>query len=166
LNYFKVRYNYINNNYKWLILFDIDGVFTDGKFTYSKDGKYLKVFGSWDFEALNLLNRKVEFKFVTADERGFVISEKRLSDVGYQLEYLQSSKRVECINVLKNTYRVVFIADSFTDSEALIAADLSFVPKNGHAKAKKVATFVLGSRGGEGAVSEMVLKLQKLKVMK
>ena len=37
---------------KYFIL-DVDGVFTDGKFLYTKDGKVMKIFGPEDNDALS-----------------------------------------------------------------------------------------------------------------
>ena len=50
--------------FKVLIL-DVDGVMTTGHFLYSEDGKYLKIFGPDDNDALRLLSKFIEIRFVT-----------------------------------------------------------------------------------------------------
>ena len=50
--------------YKVLIL-DVDGVMTDGKFYYSDKGKVMKVFGADDNDALSLLKEYIKIIFVS-----------------------------------------------------------------------------------------------------
>ena len=166
VNKFIVRIKYHRKDFKWIIIFDIDGVFTDGKFGYSEKGKVFKTFGSWDSESLRLVKKNTKFIFISADPRGFKISEKRLSDLGYKLEYVKSIDRVNLIVDLQKKYKVAYIADSFSDYEALRQANLSLAPKSAHWTAKRASTFVLDSNGGEGAVSDMIHMLLKLKIVK
>ena len=75
-------------NPKVLIL-DVDGVMTDGKFYYTSDGKFLKAFGPDDSDALGVLNKLIEIRFITGDKKGFSISKKRIvDDMGYKLDLL------------------------------------------------------------------------------
>ena len=59
-------------------IFDVDGVFTDGKFHYSAEGKVFKVFGYADNDALSLIREIVHIEMITGDKRGFSISKKRI----------------------------------------------------------------------------------------
>ena len=57
-------------------ILDVDGVFTDGKFHYAKDGKLFKIFGDADNDALSFIKNKLHIEMVSGDERGFSISQK------------------------------------------------------------------------------------------
>ena len=59
-------------------IFDVDGVFTDGKFYYSDMGKIMKIFGDADNDALSILKNYCHIEMVTGDKRGFNISKKEL----------------------------------------------------------------------------------------
>jgi len=144
------------NKKPWILVFDVDGVLTDGKFEYTSAGKKSKTFGSYDSEALSLATDKFNIKFITADKRGFLISEKRIKDMGFELLEVSSSLRLDYIRKLQKNYSVAFTADSFTDVPALQLADLSFAPQNSHPLAKKNAYYVLSAYGGDGAVSEVI----------
>ena len=63
------------NKFKNFIL-DVDGVFTDGSFYYSEEGKLLKKFGDADNDALSFLKDKLHIEMITGDKRGFPISKK------------------------------------------------------------------------------------------
>ena len=57
------------------VLFDVDGVFTDGCFYYSAQGKIIKVFGPHDGDGIKLLRALgLTISAISADQRGFSIS--------------------------------------------------------------------------------------------
>ena len=88
---------------------------------------------------------------------GFEITSKRINDIGFEVNLVDSISRGEFLKKLQRKNRVVFTADSFTDSLGLKMADVSFAPKNAHPIAKKNATMILNSNGGAGAVAEVCL---------
>lgn len=145
-----------------LLLIDVDGVLTDGKFIYSEKGKILKTFGAEDSDILNLIKYKIKIKFITADKRGFRISQKRVNDMGFSLNYCLSKNRESLIKKFqKKDFCVIFVADSFTDLNGLNQSNISVVPKNGSIFIKKKVDLILKNKGGEGAVAELGMLLFK-----
>ena len=57
-----------------IFIIDVDGVMTDGKFYYTKQGKVMKCFGADDNDALKLLSNYIKIRFVTGDKRGYLIT--------------------------------------------------------------------------------------------
>ena len=157
----RVRRRLSSPGHDWSLVCDVDGVLTDGTFSYSENGKFTKTFGPHDSDALNLIKSKIAIIFISADKRGFGISQRRVQDMGFELKLVASHDRKEFISTIQKERRVIFIGDSFTDEEALRAADLSFTPANAHSVAKKAATHTLQAIGGQGAVSEVCLLLSK-----
>ena len=82
--------NSINN-----IIFDVDGVLTDGSFYYDEKGKKYKKFGAHDADALILLKKYFKIYFISSDLRGFKISSKRIRDMGFKLNYVKSIERLK-----------------------------------------------------------------------
>ena len=79
-------------------ILDVDGVFTDGKFHYSSEGKVFKTFGDADSDALSLIKNYLHIEIVTGDKRGFPISKKRIQDdMGYNLNLVSTFQRKEWI---------------------------------------------------------------------
>lgn len=159
----KLRIRLFQNKKPVCIVFDVDGVLTDGTFFYTIDGKVMKNFGAHDADALKILGTDVKIKFISADLKGFNISEKRIIDMGYRLAYMDRFQRIKLIESLKSDYFVIFVADSFTDIEAMKMSNFSVVPRNGHFLAKESADLVLMNNGGHGAVSEICLILSEIK---
>ena len=63
-----------------VIIFDVDGVLTDGKFTYTIDGKISKRFGPDDSDALSLIENYINIQFVSGDQGGPAHSRRHQED--------------------------------------------------------------------------------------
>jgi 3-deoxy-D-manno-octulosonate 8-phosphate phosphatase (KDO 8-P phosphatase) len=157
----RIKRKLIASGKKWVMICDVDGVLTDGTFSYSESGKFTKTFGPHDADALKLIKSKIEIAFISADKRGFGISQKRVQDMGFELELVSSEDRKKYISTVQSNRRVIFIGDSFTDEPALRNADLSFTPANAHPLAKKASNYRLKTKGGEGAVTEVCFLLTR-----
>ena len=141
------------------LVLDVDGVLTDGKFTYSDQGKFSKTFGSHDSDALKIIRSAANLIFISADKRGFEISKSRINDMNFDLLLVEAEERADFIRKVKLEGSAAFIGDSFTDVPALREATLSLVPKGAHPLAKAHADIVLSSNGGDGAVAEACILL-------
>ncbi len=144
------------------LIIDVDGVMTTGQFIYSSRGKVYKVFGPHDAEGLKLVKDKVNVLFISADKRGFPISKKRITDMGYKIELVPEADRY---NYIKNKFdfeNTIFIGDGISD--ALIIRDCKFgiAPANARIEAKKWAKYVTPSRSAEGAVCDACVKINKV----
>jgi len=139
-------------------VFDVDGVFTDGKFYYTKEGKIMKIFGDADNDALSILSNYMHIEMLTGDKRGFEISKKRISeDMGYNLSLVSTFKRLEWIKERFNVDETIYMGDGIYDPMVFKDVKYSICPKNGFINTKKYADFVTNSKGSEGAVAEAIL---------
>ena len=143
--------------YKNFIL-DVDGVFTDGKFFYSADGKVYKVFGDADNDALSLIKNRLHIEMVTGDKRGFPISKKRIQDdMGYPINLVSTFQRVEWIKERFNLDETIYMGDGIYDPLVFREVGFSIAPANAFINTKKYANHITQSKGGEGAVAEAVI---------
>lgn len=149
-----------------LFMVDVDGVMTDGGFYYTKSGKIMKKFGPDDSDALKKLKSKIEIIFVTADEKGFRITKKRIRiDLGFNLYLVDSFNRITWAKQKFPEYEIIYMGDSFTDASNLAAADFGISTSNSNALAKLNSKFVTHSNSGNRAVMEACMYLNhKLKL--
>lgn len=85
-DWFSMKAEYTNKKYpkykalKKIVISDCDGVLTDSKSVYSKDGKFSKVYGAYDKEMMAFLRNNFGWKFifVTDDKAGQEITFSRL----------------------------------------------------------------------------------------
>ena len=143
--------------YKNFIL-DVDGVFTDGKFHYTSEGKVVKVFGDADNDALSLIKDRLHIEMVTGDKRGFDISKRRIQDdMGYPISLVSTFKRLDWIRERFNPLETIYMGDGIYDPLVFNEVAFSIAPANAFFNTKKYAKYITTSKGGEGAVAEAIL---------
>lgn len=139
---------------------DVDGVFTDGKFYYTDQGKVMKQFGPEDNDALTLLEGKLEIHCVTGDKRGFSITQKRIeADMGLKLSLVSTFERIEWINQHYNPAETIYMGDGIFDPLVFKGVGYAIAPQNAFYTTKEHAHFITNARGGEGAVAEACLHI-------
>ncbi len=149
----------MNNKIKYFIL-DVDGVLTTGQFLYTCDGKFAKVFGPDDNDALKLLAPYLELIFVTGDRKGFEISKRRIvNDMGYKLELVSTVRRLEWIQSKYALGNVIYMGDGIFDHYVMKKVGYAIAPSNADLLAKEHADYVTLRAGGERAVSEACLHI-------
>ena len=149
-----------NNLNPKIFLIDVDGVFTDGKFYYTTEGKIMKKFGPEDNDALTLLNGKLKLHTISGDKRGFKITQKRIEeDMGLPLSLVSTFERTEWIKTNFNPKEVIYMGDGIFDPLVFKEVAYSITPANAFFKTKELADFVTQARGSEGAVAEAVIHI-------
>jgi 3-deoxy-D-manno-octulosonate 8-phosphate phosphatase (KDO 8-P phosphatase) len=146
---------------KMNLVIDVDGVMTTGQFLYSSEGKMYKVFGPHDSDGLKLIKDKIDITFITADKRGFPISEKRINDMGYPLEIVSESDRYSFVKNRFGFGDTIYIGDGIFDAEILRDCKFGIAPANARIEAKNSADFVTPSNSAEGAVCDACIVINK-----
>jgi 3-deoxy-D-manno-octulosonate 8-phosphate phosphatase (KDO 8-P phosphatase) len=147
--------------FKVLIL-DVDGVMTTGHFLYSEEGKCLKIFGPDDNDALRLLSSHIEIRFVTGDRKGFLISNKRISeDMDFALDLVSTVKRIDWVKKRYDPKQVIYMGDGIFDHYVMREVGYSIAPKNADRIAKSYANYVTDRAGGDRAVAEACLHIME-----
>jgi 3-deoxy-D-manno-octulosonate 8-phosphate phosphatase (KDO 8-P phosphatase) len=143
-----------------VLILDVDGVFTDGKYYYTEEGKIMKKFGPDDNDALSLLQGKLEIIAISGDKRGFPITKKRIADdMKLRLEQVSTFERYEWIKDRYNPEEVIYMGDGIFDALVFDKVGYSIAPANAFFKTKEQANYVTKARGSEGAVAEAVVHI-------
>ena len=142
-----------------VFILDVDGILTDGGFYYSEDGKVLKKFGPDDNDALKILEKYIEIRFVSGDKRGFPISQKRVEDMGFKIDLVSTSKRIEWIKEKYNPSEVIYMGDGIFDSIVMKEVAYSIATSDSDEFAQKAASYVTKRIGGHRAVAEASLHI-------
>jgi 3-deoxy-D-manno-octulosonate 8-phosphate phosphatase (KDO 8-P phosphatase) len=141
---------------------DLDGVFTDGKFYYNQDGKYMKVFGADDHECLNVLKKFMNIHVVTADSKGFNIAKKRIQeDMDIDIELVSAPERVPWLAEKYDLLKTIYMGDGVLDYLVFEKVFYSIAPANALSTTKKRASFVTKNSGGNRAVAEACMHILK-----
>ena len=142
------------------IIFDVDGVFTNGKFVYNAEGKIFKEFGAHDSDGIKLLKRAgINVFSVTADSRGFEISKARMHDLGLELYLKNEASRLDWVVENFDLSTTGYMGDGHYDAVILSKVALGIAPMNATQVAKLSANFITPSIGGSGAVYEACIRI-------
>lgn len=146
---------------KVIVISDVDGCLTDGRYMYTVEGKVAKVFGPHDNDGVKLLRKHgVDVVFISADKRGFPITKKRIDDMKCPIFNVSEAERVDWVkNYIKdNKYDVsVFFGDGIGDVPVAEYVNYFIAPANARKEAKAVANYVTESVGGNGAFLDLAL---------
>lgn len=140
------------------IVTDVDGVFTPGQYLYDTRGKVYKIFGPHDSDGIKILkSMKIDVHAVSADKRGFDITQARMNDIDIPLTYVKEDDRLKYILDNYDMKHTAFVGDGIFDAACLRHARIGFAPSNATLIAKRHADIVLKSSGGEGVFLEIAL---------
>ena len=142
------------------LLLDVDGVFTDGKIYSSWEGKLFKVFGPDDHDAIKLVQTLMKVTVLTADAKGFPITEKRIvGEMGLDLHLVDVGSRPDWVSNKFDVSTVVYMGDGIFDPLVFSRVKYSIAPANAMKHTRSSACFVTDRRGSEGAIAEAIVHL-------
>jgi len=142
-----------------MLVFDIDGVLTDGRTTLSTAGTEEKTLSFRDLDALNRLKREgVEIAFVTGEHGAMV--DAIAARFGVTRVIQGAKEKLSAVTKLAGDHGLTladlwYVGDSDRDAPAIRAVGLGFAPADGTHAARSAAHRILKARGGEGVAEEI-----------
>jgi len=151
------------NNKKIAVVFDVDGVFTDGTFWQNKNEKYLKRFGPDDFDALDELRKHACIKLITADSKGFSIVHSRTMAKGLPLTLVSNKpkKRWRWIKDNLFDYYIIYVGDGIYDWYPLEMCDFGITTVDALPHVQDKATYISPRTGANRFVADVCLYVLK-----
>ncbi|HOC94389.1 MAG TPA: HAD hydrolase family protein [Candidatus Cloacimonadota bacterium] len=143
-----------------LVVFDCDGVLTDGKIIYNSAGTEVKNFYSQDGLGFRLL-REAGVHTAVVTGRTSTVLERRCQDMKIEYLYQGIAHKVQKINELLQELEldwdcVLMMGDDWNDLPAMFKAAVSVCPADAVEDIKQLADYVTSHTGGHGAVRECV----------
>ena len=142
-----------------LVLFDVDGVLTDGRLVLGDDGQEYKAFNSKDGHGIKMLQRHgVATGIITG--RSSRVVEHRVLDLGIQHVYQGRQEKLPAYEELLAKLglaheQAAFLGDDVVDLPIMLQVGLAAAVQNAHPLAKQHAHWVTPSIGGYGAAREL-----------
>lgn len=142
-----------------LMVFDIDGVMTDGRLYYDKQGEAFKVFNVQDGYGLKkLIDSGIRVAIITGRKSDIVAC--RAKDLGINDVYQGIADKWEQLKELLKKYNLNenqagYMGDDLIDEVAMTKVSLAVAPANARPEILKIAHYVTDAKGGEGAVREL-----------
>ncbi len=152
-----------------LVIFDIDGVMTDGSLFFGDDGQEYKAFNSFDGHGLRMLQEcGVKVAIITGRKSNVV--KHRMQDLGVTLLYQGYRDKTPAFEALLqevelNRDEITYVGDDVVDLPIMSQLDFAIAVQNAHPFVKKHAHWITERPGGRGAardVCEFILEAKGL----
>ncbi len=141
------------------LVFDVDGILSDGFVTFTNNGDEIKSFDIRDGLGMKLV-QKAGLKVIIITGRQSHIVEKRMSDLGVDLVYQGRedkgralSEACKILNILPES--CLYMGDDWPDLSAFKIAGVRVTVPNGHEEVRNRADLITQAFGGRGAVREI-----------
>lgn len=150
-----------------LVIFDVDGVLTDGSLFFGDDGQEYKAFNAKDGHGMKMLQQSgVEVAIITARQSQLV--EHRMKNLEVKHVYQGQKDKLPAFKSLIEKLKihsdeVAYVGDDVVDLPIMIRVGLAISVADGHKLAKENAHWITPSNGGRGAardVCELIMSSQ------
>ena len=150
-----------------LVIFDVDGVLTDGGLYFTDDGREIKKFNVKDGLGISLLvQHDIEVAVITG--RSSVIVAERMKSLGVSHVYQGRMNKLETYDNLKTAMQiddgqVAYVGDDIIDLPIMTRCALAVAVADAHDKVIDAATVVVDKKGGDGAaraVCDLIMDAQ------
>ena len=151
------------------IVFDVDGVLTDGGIIYDNSGMEIKRFNVKDGQIISHL-KNAGFIVGAITGRNSQVVKNRCEELKLDFHYHGSSNKLVQYEKIKKKYsltdeQIAYIGDDIIDLCILSRCGVSATPQDARVYIKEYADYITPSKGGDGALrdlADMILKEQDL----
>ncbi|MAJ91876.1 MAG: 3-deoxy-manno-octulosonate-8-phosphatase KdsC [Legionellales bacterium] len=142
-----------------LVVFDVDGVLTDGKLVLGENGNEYKSFHVRDGHGIvMLMETGCNVAVITA--RSSKIVAERMSSLGIKYIYQGEKDKGKAIKNLFDQLglmpsEIAYVGDDIIDLPAMNKVALPIAVADAHPEVRKIAKFITKNNGGQGAAREV-----------
>lgn len=141
-----------------LVIFDVDGVLTDGSLYFGHDGREYKVFHSRDGHGMKMLRQSgVEIGVITARSSQAVAH--RMANLGLEHVYQGQQEKLPAYENLKDKLglsenEIAYVGDDVIDLPIMTRVGFAVAVADAHSEVAKRADWQTSLPGGRGAARE------------
>ena len=139
-----------------LVIFDVDGVLTDGSIRFDEQGNESKSFNTQDGHGIKLVQQAgIKTGIISARQSGAV--QHRVTDLGIGHYYSgRHDKLAALAELLKKESledeQFAYVGDDWVDIPVMLRAGLAIAVANAHPVVQHIAHWTTPRSGGQGAV--------------
>lgn len=142
-----------------LVIFDVDGVFTNGSVYVSEMGKEMMKFSRIDGRGVGLLRQQgIKTAVITSEETPIV--KFRMQKLKIDEIQMGIVNKISIYNNIKEKFNLIdenicYLGDDTNDLEVLKIVGLSCCPKNAQKRVKEISKYISDYKGGKGFVRDV-----------
>ncbi len=142
-----------------LVIFDVDGVLTDGMMNYGPEGELFKQFNVKDGVGIKLLQQQEIAVAVITAKQSAALSQ-RMNDLDVRYFYPACSDKLTAYNQLITKLalkheQAAYVGDDVIDMAVMEQVGLSIAVKDAHEFVKQRADYITQTMGGQGVAREV-----------
>lgn len=147
------------------IVFDVDGVMTDGGIIPTPDGDFIRRYDAKDGYSIASAMREGLKVFVISGGRGRML-ENRLTMLGVERMYLNCMDKCEAMREIIRDYkldaeRMIYMGDDIPDLECMRMVGVPVCPADAAMEVVEASRYVSEYNGGHGAVRDIVEQVMR-----
>ncbi len=148
------------------LIFDIDGVLTDGKVHLLPDGTQMRNMNIKDGYALQLAVKK-GYKVAIISGGSSIEAKRRLEGLGIEYIYLKAHDKLDVLKEYMHTLdvqpqEILYMGDDIPDFEVIEHVGVGCCPNNAAEEIKQISDYISPFDGGQGCVRDVIEKVMKL----
>jgi 3-deoxy-D-manno-octulosonate 8-phosphate phosphatase (KDO 8-P phosphatase) len=142
-----------------LVIFDVDGVLTDGRLYFDDHGTEFKAFHSRDGLGMNMLQKTgIPIAIITGRTSQVVLH--RMKNLGVKHIFQGQLEKIHAFNELLTQFslpaeQVAYVGDDLIDLPVMKACGLAVATADAHSLVKKHAHWCTHQPGGRGAARDV-----------
>jgi 3-deoxy-D-manno-octulosonate 8-phosphate phosphatase (KDO 8-P phosphatase) len=142
-----------------LVVFDVDGVLTDGRLLYTEEGETIKRFNVKDGVAMKLLPKwGIQVAVITAKDSAPL--RQRMKELKIEHFFPGCHNKAEAFDELVvrlgvNPDKVAYVGDDVIDLQVMPKVGVAMCPSDAHVLVQRHCSVVLKKAGGEGVAREV-----------
>lgn len=147
------------------LLFDVDGVLTNGQVFLMENGEVLRNLNSKDGFALRLAAKKgYRIGVITAGSSQMI--KKTLEGFGVQDVFLSQHDKLQCYKDFINEHslnedEILYMGDDLPDYEVMQRVGVATCPYNSAHEIKEICIYISSRNGGEGCVRDIIEQVMR-----
>ena len=151
------------------LIFDVDGVLTNGMVTIMPNGEQLRALSSKDGFAIQLAIRKgMRICVITGGNSESV--KAALQRLGIQDVYLKVANKIDTYDDIKIMYdlkdeEIMYMGDDLPDYEVMKTVGIAACPSNAAREILDISKYISDRKGGEGCARDIIEKVLRAKKM-
>ncbi len=149
------------------LMFDIDGVMTDGKVYFFHDGTPIRNLNNKDAYAIQLACKK-GYKVVVITGGSSEIIKDALHRLGIEHVFLKQHDKLQCYKDFIAEHKledksVLYMGDDLPDYEVMQRAGIAACPNDAATEIKDISIYISDKKGGDGCVRDVIEQVMRVR---
>jgi len=151
------------------LVFDFDGVLTDNRVFIHQDGKESVICNRADGLAFDVLRKlDIPVYILSTETNPVVVARAKKLKVSVLHGATNKLKTLTqlCIGKKYDLKKILFVGNDLNDYYVMESCGYTACPSDSHQMIKRISTFIMSSKGGDGVVRELLEEVFKLDFIK